>query len=279
MPASRPSLIAKALEAGSDGVIIDLEDAVAPAEKATARDGLAASCPVKLRGLPAAVSVRVNAPRTPWCHLDVLACVDLGVATVMLPKVESPADIEFIDRLLAGAEAAAGLREPIVVQALIETASGVANAREIARAAPRLGALVLGYADLAASLGRTAASSESWHYAQDSVLVAARSAGLAAIDGPHLGVAVDDEFLASVDWAVGLGFDGKWVIHPRHVPAVQDAFKPGVEEVDKARRILAALAESHRQGIGAATLDGAMIDEAVAVWARRVQSRTHEGEA
>ncbi|MFG1613307.1 HpcH/HpaI aldolase/citrate lyase family protein [Nonomuraea wenchangensis] len=265
VPGTDDRKIRKAWDSAADEVVLDLEDAVRVARKDEAR-GMLAGLPRRAAGQ---VAVRVNAPRTAWCHLDVIASAGLDglPASVVLPKVESAGDLEFLDRLLDGVETAAGRDRPIGVQALIETAKGLANLREIVTASPRLRTLVLGYADLGASLGRTA---DSWSYAQDAVLIAARSAGLAAIDGPWLGVADDEAFRRAVLRARELGFDGKWVIHPRQLGTVNGVFTPSTDEVAEARAVLDAL---HGSEAGAVEREGKMIDEAVAVAARRVLAR------
>lgn len=144
--------------------------------------------------------------------------------SLVLPKVEGPGDLAFVDRLLGGVEARTGRVRRIGVQALIETAAGLAHVLETARmAGERLEALVLGYADLAASLGLAGDAQQRldlWLPAQHAVLIAARSAGVQAVDGPHLGVGLDAGFTAAAR-ARDLGFDGKWAIHPRQVDARQ----------------------------------------------------------
>ena len=192
----------------------------------------------------------------------------------MLPKVEHPHDLAFADRLLAGAEAAAGRTTPVRLVALIETAAGLAAAAEIARASERLDGLVIGYADLAASLGRpSAGAAETWRFAQESVLVAARAAGIQAIDGPYLGTRDDDAFRASAAHARALGYDGKWAIHPAQLDALRETFTPTEEEVADAREVLAALERAAADGAGAVAADGQMLDEALALSARRVLAR------
>ncbi|MFF0105691.1 HpcH/HpaI aldolase/citrate lyase family protein [Streptomyces hirsutus] len=277
VPGGDERKLAKAWQAEADEIVLDLEDAVPEAGKEAARAAVGAALghPDRPRGAPQ-VAVRVNAPRTPWCHLDIQACAAAGELplSLVVPKVENPGDLEFVDRLLDGAEAAAGRRAPITVQALIETAAGLANLREITAASPRLTALILGYADLGASLGRGAqAPPDSWLWTQDTLLVAARTAGLAAIDGPFLGVADDEEFGDRVRRARDLGFDGKWVIHPRQLKTVNTVFTPSAPEIDHARAVLDALDEAAGRGAGATALNGQMLDEAVAVAARRVLAR------
>ncbi len=276
-------MLAKAPQRGADEVIIDLEDAVAASAKDEARGTVVAALQEpQYEGVR--TSVRVNAPRTPWCHSDVIAMASFaqGPASIIVPKVESAGDLQFIDRLLDGVEAAAQSgHAPMRVQALIETAAGVAHLDEIAGASPRLDALILGYADLSASLGRAAgagAELDSWRAIQDAILVAARTHDVAAIDGPYLGIAVDEGFTAAAERARAMGFDGKWAIHPAQVAALNALFTPSDEEVEHARAVIDALAEAERAGgAGAVALDGQMLDEAVRVAALRVLARAQAG--
>src|SRR4051794_27101800 len=156
VPGSSAKMLAKAPTRGADEIVIDLEDAVAPSAKDEARGTVVAAL-----GEPGwagvRCSVRVNAPRTPWCHADIatIAALAHGPASIVVPKVESAGDLAFVERLLDGVEAAAGLPVGRMrVQALIETAAGVSRVQEIAGASPRLDGLILGYADLSASIGR-----------------------------------------------------------------------------------------------------------------------------
>jgi citrate lyase beta subunit len=243
VPGSSERMLHKAFSSPADQVVIDLEDAVLPADKAKAR-GLAVEF---LRTHDAAV--RINGSGTPWMEDDLRAVGSLA-SSIVMPKVESAADIDG-DR----------------VQALIESARGLLAAEEIA-VAPGVVGLIIGYADLGASLGRRDCSPEQWVPAQERVLWAARAAGIAAIDGPHLGVRVDDAFTTAVRRAAAAGFHGKWVIHPDQLDTVNQVLSPSADEVDWARRVLAAL-----QGEGAVQLDGQMLDEAIAAGARRVLAR------
>jgi citrate lyase subunit beta / citryl-CoA lyase len=278
VPASSERKLEKAPGVGADEVVIDLEDAVAPAAKDEARAAAVASLAAPAWD-GATVSVRVNAPRSAWCHLDIAALASLPdrPASIVVPKVDSAYDLAFVERLVDGVEAAAGRTRPVCVQALIETAAGLVNVAEIASASARLDALILGYADLAASLGRNRAAQadlDSWRPAQDAVLVAARAHGLQAIDGPHLGVAVDEAFTAAATRARDLGFDGKWAIHPSQVPTLNELFTPSAEEVQRAREVVEALERAERDtGQGAVALDGEMLDEAVRAAALRVLAR------
>lgn len=266
VPATDPRKTAKADDTGADEIVFDLEDSVPPEQKVRARD-FVRTAPRELGG--ASFAVRVNAVGTPWCHEDILACAGASLpGTIIVPKVESGYDLAFIDRLLDGAEAASGTSTPLRVQALIENARGLSQLDEIAAASPRLDSLILGYADLAASLGRT--QSASWSAIQDRIIIAARTNNLEAIDGPYLGVAGDEGFRTHVTTAHEAGFDGKWVIHPRQIPLVRQTFTPSDTEIRHAREVLAALATASERGTGAVAVDGQMLDEALAVSARRV---------
>ncbi|HEX3873163.1 MAG TPA: CoA ester lyase [Solirubrobacteraceae bacterium] len=274
VPGSSDRKIQKALGLDVDELIFDLEDAVAIAAKDQARADVVAALAAN-PDQAARIAVRVNAPGSPWCHLDLIALAgaDVPPATVILPKTESPDDVAFVDRLVAGVEAGTDVSMPLGVQALIETAAGLLWAAEIAASSERLETLILGYADLSVSLGRRPPGpahpdGSAWDGARDTVVLAARAAGLQAIDGPYLGVAVDDDFLAAAGRARELGFDGKWAIHPAQVAALNDVFTPTDEDVARARKIVAALDEaSADHGAGAVALDGAMLDEALRQWA------------
>jgi citrate lyase subunit beta/citryl-CoA lyase len=279
VPGSSEKMLAKAPGLGADELVLDLEDAVAPEAKEAAR-ALVVQALASDAYAACTVAVRVNQPGTPWCHEDLaaLARAPRPPASVVLPKVEGPGDLAFADRLLDGAERGAGHEPPVMrIQALIETAAGLARVLESAAASPRLESLILGYADLSASLGRSAAGArdlDGWRAAQDAVLVAARANGLQAIDGPWLGVAVDEAFTAAAARARDAGFDGKWAIHPSQVAALNELFTPSAEELERARAVIAALDAAERdEGRGAVALDGQMLDEAVRVAALRTLAR------
>jgi citrate lyase subunit beta/citryl-CoA lyase len=279
VPASSDRVLEKAVDIAVDELVVDLEDSVAAAAKESARDRLG-RWGERLAAGGAAIAVRVNPPRSRWCHLDFEAVAGAGpVASIVLPKVESAGDVGFADRLLDGIEARAGRDAPIRLQALIETAAGLAAVEEIATASDRLDGLVLGYADLAASLGRRppAADADLWRATQDRLLVAARANGLEAIDGPFFDLAEEAELRRHAELAAAMGFDGKWAIHPRQVEPITEAFTPSAAEAERARSVLAALERAGSEtGAGAAALDGEMVDEAMAVAARRLLRRLGE---
>jgi citrate lyase subunit beta/citryl-CoA lyase len=254
-------MLAKAADLPADEVVIDLEDAVAPAGKDDARR-LVAGVLADGLGFPGAVAVRVNALDSAWCHRDVLELVERAgpaIGSLVLPKAESAEDVRWVARLLDMlGERAAGIR----LQALVETAGGISRAGEIAAASPRLDAVVLGYADLAASLGRAERDPppERWLHAQDAVLVAARTAGVQAVDGPFLAIRDEDGLRQRAWHARSLGFDGKWAVHPGQLAVLNDVFTPAPDELERAARIIAALGDG---APGAVEVDGEMVDEAV----------------
>ncbi|USX44612.1 HpcH/HpaI aldolase/citrate lyase family protein [Dietzia kunjamensis] len=266
-PGSAPEKITKALASPADEVVVDLEDAVAPARKDEARRALGDLSPRPTGTL----AVRVNAPGTPWFADDLRAVAALGatVASVVIPKVDSPSDLEEVERILDIASA-----HGLVIQALVETARGLRDVEAVADAGGRLVGLILGYADLGAELGRSpGAAPELWLAIQDRVLVAARAAGIQAIDGPALYTSADDRLRSDAGRTAALGFDGKWVIHPGQIASVTEAYTPTDEELARAREVLDALSAAENSGHGAVGLDGMMLDEAVAVAARRTLAR------
>jgi len=259
-------MLAKAADLPADEVVIDLEDSVVPERKQEAR-GLVLRALPSWEGPP--VAVRINPLSSEWGRQDVAELLGAGDAlgSLVVPKVESATELAEVDRLL-GRGSALGL------QALIETAAGLSQVSEIAGASGRLETLITGYADLAASLGRPPGADypgDRWHWVRSSVLVAARAAGLQAIDGPHLEIADLHGLRVEAGWARALGFDGKWALHPSQIEPLNEAFSPTKEEVDRATEVLDALARGgHR---GAALLDGEMIDEASRKLAAQVVAR------
>jgi citrate lyase beta subunit len=272
VPGSSEKMLAKAGGLPADEIVIDLEDSVAAAAKADARDLV---CRVLAEGRLGAglLSVRVNAIDSDWWRDDVTALADRAgsaIDSLVVPKVERAEDVLEIERMLERRGASMG------IQALVETAAGVMRVGDIATASPRLDALILGYADLAASLGRAdpEAAPERWLYAQDALLVAARAAGIAAIDGPYLALADEPGLRAWAEHVRDLGYDGKWAIHPSQLAVINDTFTPAGDEVERAEAILAALAKAESAGQGgAAQLDGKMIDEASRKQAEQVVAR------
>ena len=272
VPGSSEKMLAKAAGLPADEIVIDLEDSVSAAAKAEARDLV---CRVLADGRLAEglLAVRVNAIDSAWWRDDVAALADRAgsaVDSLVVPKVECAEDVLEVERALERRGASMG------IQALVETAPGLMRVSEIATASPRLDSLIVGYADLAASLGRAdpEAAPERWLYAQDALLVAARAADIEAIDGPYLALADEPGLRGWAEHVRDLGYDGKWAIHPSQLAVINDTFTPGGDEVDRAKAILAALSKAESAGEGgAAQLDGKMIDEASRKQAEKVVAR------
>ena len=283
VPGSRPELFEKAAASRADYVFLDLEDAVSPDEKETARHNvIAALGDIDWRGAGKTVSVRINGLDTHYMYRDLIDVVERAgahVDTILVPKVGVPGDIYTVDALLTQIETAEGLTHRIGVEALIETALGMANVEAVAASSSRLEALHFGVADYAASCrARTITigglnpdyPGDQWHSALSRLLVACRANGLRAIDGPFGDFGDPDSFTAGARRAAAPGYDGKWAIHPSQVDLANDVFTPPPSEVDQARRVLQALEEAAAAGRGAAQLDGRMIDAASARMARNV---------
>ena len=283
VPGSRPELFEKAAAGEADYVFLDLEDAVAPDEKEAARRNvIEALRDVDWRGSNKTVSVRINGLDTHYMYRDLIDVVEQAgahVDTVLVPKVGVPGDIYTVDALLTQLEQAMGLRHRIGVEALVETALGMANVEAVAASSPRLEALHFGVADYAASCRARTISigglnpdypGDQWHSALSRMLVACRANGLRAIDGPFGDFGDPDGFVAGARRAAALGYEGKWAIHPAQIELANEVFTPPESEVDQARRVLQALEEAAAAGRGAAQLDGRMIDAASARMARNV---------
>lgn len=278
VPARPPAKLDKGPALIADEVIVDLEDSVPLDLKQEAREAVA----VALRTLSweaAAVTVRVNGVSTRWCEDDVEAAVAAGerLDSIVVPKVERAEDVAFVERLLANVEAEVGRARRVGIQALIETALGLRNAPEIAEASDRLEALILGPADMSVSLGfPSPEEGPRWDYVRGALLVAARAAGLQAIDGPYLQVSDLDGLRESAARAREFGYDGKWALHPAQVGPLNEAFAPTPPEVEHARAIIEAL--EHEPGRGAVMLEGEMIDEASRKRAEQLLARARAAE-
>ncbi len=261
VPGSSARMLEKARSLAVTEIVLDLEDAVVPRRKTEA---LEMSLAALERGFQARrVAVRVNPAGSPWhvCELSALAQARVRPESIVLPKACDPQELLGVVGRLVG----------MPIQVLVESALGVQRVAELC-AVPQVEAVILGYADLAVSLGRSpegAADLDLWLGVQDRVLVAARAAGVRAVDGPFL--LIDDEagLRASATRAARLGFDGKWVIHPAQIAAVVDAFTPSPASVAEARKVVKTLSQAKQAGAGAALLGGAMIDEPVRLAALR----------
>jgi citrate lyase subunit beta/citryl-CoA lyase len=282
VPGSNERFIAKAVGLDADEIFLDLEDAVAPAEKDSARARVIEA----LRSLDfgaKTVVVRVNGTDTPHYYKDLIAVVEQAgrhLDAVMLPKVRTPGDIEMTDKLLTQIELACGFGlGRIGIEAQIEDALGLIACEAIAAASPRMETLIFGPGDYSAAVGipltTIGAAPEGYpgdhlNYVYSKLVVAARAAGIQAIDGPYARVGDEAGLRARSALARALGLDGKWTIHPGQIPIVNEVFSPAREDWQRAEAMLAAYDQAHRSGHGAATFEGEMIDEANRKMAERI---------
>ena len=276
VPGSSARMLAKAASLGADELVLDLEDSVAPTVKQQARRQVVEALQTPL----GRSAVRVNEVGSQYVLDDIRDLVTAPVPpdSLVVPKVESRDDVVFLDRLLAGLEQLTGRAAPRL-QLLVETARGLRRVDELLSVSARVEAVVLGYADLAASLRRdaydTTQAPETWLPYQASVVAAARAAGVRAVDGPHL--VLDDEtgLVAAARRARVLGFDAKWAVHPAQLPVISAAFRVDEDELRAAHEVLAA-AGAADQAVGALSVQGRMVDEAVLKQARNVLEQAGE---
>ena len=255
VPAVNPSMIDKAAESAADYIFLDLEDAIAPADKELARKNtIAALNDINWRGKT--VSVRINGLDTHYMYRDVVDVMEQAgrhVDTLLVPKVGVASDLYMVEVLCSQIEQAKGLSRTVGLEALIETALGMANVETIAQSSRRLEALHFGVADYAASCrARTVVigglnpdyPGDQWHAALSRMTVACRAYGLRAIDGPFGDFNDPEGYLAGARRAAALGIEGKWAIHPSQVALANEVFSPPAAEVARAKGILAALQEA-----------------------------------
>ncbi len=286
VPGSNPGMFEKAAASAADVVFLDLEDAVAPDDKARARTNIIQALNEVDWGTKT-MMVRINGLDTHYMYRDVIdvveACPRLDM--LLIPKVGTPADVYAIDMLVTQIEAAMGrATKRLGFEVLIETALGMANVEAIAQSSRRLEAMSFGVADYAASTrARTTVIggvnkdsvvltdrdaegrretfwTDPWHAAQTRMMVACRAYGLRPVDGPFGDFGDPEGFKAAANRAAVLGYEGKWAIHPSQIALANDVFTPSEAEVTKARRIMEAMDQAAREGKGAVSLDGRLID-------------------
>jgi len=266
VPGSNARALDKARTLPVDGLILDLEDAVAPAAKEEARRAVGAVLATGGFG-HREVAVRVNGPATPWGADDLAFAARSGADAVVLPKVEAAEEVRAAERALEAAGAPPGL----ALWCMMETPRGVLAAPAIAGASPRLAVLVMGTSDLVKDLGaRHTPTRTEVLVSLGTVLLAARAHGLSALDGVHLDLADDAGFAAACRQGRDLGFDGKTLIHPRTVETANRAFAPAEDEVAQARAIIAAHAEAVAAGRGVVVVDGRLVEALHVEAARRL---------
>ena len=268
-------MLAKAAGLNADQVFLDLEDAVAPSLK---NDETRAAIVHALREqawIAATRVVRVNAVGTPWCLDDILAIVGgagESLDCVMLPKVESAAQVNFAAQLLEQLELKHGFERAIGLEIQIESPRGLVEIERIAAASERIETLIFGPGDYAAAVGvpqltvgalEPGYPGDPWHYVLSRIVTTARAFGLQAIDGPYAAIRDLDGYREVAQRSRLLGFDGKWALHPDQIAVCNEVYRPGVEDFERALRILDAYkTATDSDGLGAAIFEGEMIDEA-----------------
>jgi citrate lyase subunit beta/citryl-CoA lyase len=265
MPGSNARALEKARTLPADGLILDLEDAVAPDAKAMARDQIASAVKAGGYGLREIV-IRANGLDTPWGASDLAMAARAGAHAVLIPKVESAAMIAQVEQALGQA----GAPSDLAIWCMMETPRGMLHAEEIAASSPRLACFVMGTSDLAKDLH--AAHTRERLPMLTSLglcLLAARAYGLAILDGVHLDLADDEGFAFSCRQGKELGFDGKTLIHPKTIAKANEVFAPSPDEVDWSRRIIEAHAEASKAGKGVVLVDGKLIENLHVESARR----------
>lgn len=272
MPGSNPRALEKARGLPADGLIFDLEDAVAPAAKEGARAIVAAALAAGGYGRRECV-LRVNPLDSPWGHGDLAAAATMPIDAVLLPKVESPDRVCLAISLLD----ALGAPDNLTIWCMLETPLGALAAREIAGASSRVAALVVGSSDLTKDLHASATRERlPLLTALGLVLLAARGHRLAAFDGAFLDLADDEGFALSCRQGRELGFDGKTLIHPKQIGPANAAFAPSREEIAWARRITACHAEASAKGLGVVVVDGTLVERLHVEAARRLLALAEE---
>jgi citrate lyase subunit beta / citryl-CoA lyase len=274
VPGSNPKFLAKAPGLGADMYFLDLEDSVAPNEKEGARQTVVDAINDNDWG-DAVLCVRVNAWDTRWTYRDVIHVVENAserLDEIMLPKVQSAADVVALDLLLTQIELNTGRRTKVGIEAQIETTRGLINVEEICAASPRMETIVFGPADFAASMEMPVLTGgvqvaeypgDHFHYVFSKILMAGRANGLQVIDGPYLKIRELDALREYAMRTHILGYDGKWSLHPDQITVINEVYTPTPEQFDKAHEILEAYrVATDEQGKGAVMFGDEMIDEA-----------------
>lgn len=288
VPGSQPQMFQKAAESDADVIFLDMEDAVAPDEKPQARKNIIKALNEMDWGKKT-MSIRINGLDTHYMYRDVVDVVEQAgerLDLIMIPKVGTAADVYAVDMMVTQIEDAKGFKKRIGFEHIIETALGMQNINEIAAASKRNESLHFGVADYAASTrarttviggvnahysvltdpladgSREVHWGDMWHYALSRMVVAARANGLRPVDGPFGDFSDPEGYKAAAYRAAVLGCEGKWAIHPSQIALANEVMSPSSAEVERAQRILDAMAKAESEGKGAVSLDGRLIDYA-----------------
>ncbi|ABD53388.1 L-malyl-CoA/beta-methylmalyl-CoA lyase [Jannaschia sp. CCS1] len=279
-PGSNPKLFEKMAASAADVINLDLEDSVAPDDKAMARSNIINAIKDVDWGNKT-LSARINGLDTPYWYRDVVDLLEADtdrLDIIMIPKVGCAADIYAVDALVTAIEAAKGRSKPVGFEVIIESAAGIAHVEEIAAASPRMQAMSLGAADFAASMGMQTTGiggtqeayymlhegakywSDPWHWAQTAIVAACRTHGVLPVDGPFGDFSDDEGYRAQARRSATLGMVGKWAIHPRQIAVANEVFTPSEEAVAEAEEILSAMEAAKASGAGATVYKGRLVD-------------------
>ncbi|ORJ53605.1 HpcH/HpaI aldolase/citrate lyase family protein [Mycobacterium simiae] len=284
VPASNDNMFEKGARCGADLVFLDLEDAVAPAFKQEAR-GKAIAALNDIDWGRTARAIRINGLDTRWCHDDVVDVVTKAGAnldTIIVPKARRARDVWWVDVLLTQLESKLGLSKQIRLEVLIEEVEGLANAEAIAVASSRLDALIFGVGDFSLSQGARVDTNflplgeypgDIWAYARNKVIVAARIAGIDAVDAPYPDYRDLAGYERDARRASLLGYTGKWAIHPDQVPVANRVYAPTADEIARAEANVAAYRAAEAQGRGAVGVNGVLVDAAHVKQAQQTLAR------
>lgn len=269
VPGNNPGMMADAHIYGPDSIMLDLEDSVTIAEKDTARL-LVYNALRSVDYGDTEMVVRINPLNTPYGRKDIEAVLKAGVHVIRMPKTETAAEVEEVEREIEKVEREIGCLGRTRIMAAIESALGVVNAYAIATASPRMMGIALGAEDYCANLKtqRTPGGDEL-RLARETIVVAARAAGIDALDTVYSNLDDMETFRKEVELIHTLGFDGKSIINPRQIEIVNEVFAPTPRAIEKARAIIAAIREAERRGSGVVSVNGKMVDRPVVIRAQR----------
>jgi len=286
VPGTQKKIIPKAAKSAADVIVMDLEDSVAAGEKETARENVIEALNTVDFGSKT-VAVRINGLYSHWMYKDVVEIIERAgerCDMFIVPMVGNAKDVYMADSLTSQVESYVGRKKKIGFGLIIEATLGMMNINEIAASSKRLESLHFGVADYAASTKSRTTNiggpnelygvltdkkgdaardfywGDPWHYAMSRIVVAARANGLRPVDGPFGDIADPDGYRAQCRRAAALGMEGKWAIHPSQVAVANEVFSPGEAEVNQARRVLEAMENAQKEGLGAVSLDGKLVD-------------------
>ncbi len=276
----------KAASCKADVIMLDLEDSVPESEKINARKTVLNSINTINWGNKK-LTIRINGADTGHSYRDLLILENTSsnVESIVIPKVNSSADIHFVSRMVDGIELNKKNSAPVALEAIIESASGLLNIYEIAKASPRMHALIFGIADYSTSIGAKLVSisghgenegeiypGHRWHYQLSKIVLAAKSNGLLAVDAAYGNFRDNMGLEKSAVMATALGIDGKWAIHPDQIDTINRIFSPSYDEIEIAKKIIRASLEAEKEGRGAVSVEGRMVDIATLTLARQTWS-------